>query len=63
MGVVGNDVEVEMKLFMTFLKELEEWEMSSEVLSIFTAPMADHMYREEQYYLMKLAESSRSADS
>ncbi len=57
-----HDVEVEMKLFMTFLKELEEWEVSAEVLSIFTASMADHMYREERYYLMKLAESSRPAD-
>ncbi|WP_071393336.1 DUF2935 domain-containing protein [Bacillus tuaregi] len=54
-----ENVEVEMKLFMTFLKELEEMELSAEVLSTFTPSMADHMYREEQYYLTKLAESSR----
>lgn len=54
-----NEVELEMKLFMTFLQELEELELSVEVLSVFTPSMADHMYREEQYYLTKLAESSR----
>ncbi len=55
----NNDVEVEMKLFKTFIKELEELELSAEVLGVFTASMADHMLREEQYYLMKLAESEK----
>lgn len=55
----NNDVEVEMQLFKTFLKELEELELSAEVLGVFTASMADHMLREEQYYLMKLAESAK----
>ncbi len=32
-------------------------ELSAEVLGTFTAPMADHMWREEQYYLMKLVQS------
>lgn len=54
----NNEVEVEMGLFKTFLNELEEMELSAEVLGTFTASMADHMAREEQYYLMKLAESS-----
>lgn len=53
----NNEVEVEMRLFKTFLNELEEMELSAEVLGAFTASMADHMAREEQYYLMKLAES------
>lgn len=53
----NNDVEVEIKLFQTFLHELEEMELSHTVLSTFSALMADHMYREECYYLMKLAES------
>ncbi len=53
----NNDVEVEMNLFKTFLRELEEMELSAEVLGTFTASMADHMAREEQYYLTKLAES------
>ncbi|WP_156288650.1 DUF2935 domain-containing protein [Oceanobacillus salinisoli] len=53
----NNDVEIELGLFKTFLNEIEEMELSAEVLGTFTAPMADHMAREEQYYLMKLAES------
>lgn len=53
----NNDVEIEMELFKTFLNELEEMELSAEVLGTFTASMADHMAREEHYYLMKLAES------
>jgi len=32
-------------------------ELSAEVLGSFTAPMADHMWREEQYYLTKLAQA------
>ena len=55
----NHDVEVEMGLFKTFLNELEEMELSAEVLGTFSASMADHMAREEQYYLMKLAESSK----
>ena len=55
----NHEVEVEMGLFKTFLNELEEMELSAEVLGIFSASMADHMAREEQYYLMKLAESSK----
>jgi hypothetical protein len=56
----NNDVEVEMHLFRTFLHEIEEMELSDTVLSTFSALMADHMYREECYYLMKLAESTNS---
>ncbi|MGJ9458332.1 DUF2935 domain-containing protein [Oceanobacillus sp. CF4.6] len=52
----NNDVEIEMGLFKTFLNELEEMELSAEVLGTFSASMADHMAREEQYYLTKLAE-------
>lgn len=53
----NQDVDLEMKLFKTFLRELEEMELSAEVLGTFTALMADHMLREEQYYLSKLAQS------
>lgn len=56
----NDDVEVEIKLFQTFLHEIEEMELSETVLSTFSALMADHMYREECYYLMKLAESTNS---
>lgn len=54
----NREARVEMGLFKTFLGELEEMELSSEVLDIFTVSMADHMLREEQYYLMKLAQSA-----
>jgi cell fate (sporulation/competence/biofilm development) regulator YmcA (YheA/YmcA/DUF963 family) len=56
----NHDVEIEMKLFQTFLHEIEEMELNAEVLSTFTASMADHMAREEQYYLLKLAEVRNS---
>jgi len=55
----NNEVEVEMGLFKTFLNELEEMELSAEVLGTFSASMADHIAREEQYYLTKLAQSSK----
>ncbi|WP_026677795.1 DUF2935 domain-containing protein [Fictibacillus gelatini] len=55
---MNNDVQLEMKLFKKFLEELEEMELSAEVLGNFTALMADHMAREECYYLMKLSESA-----
>lgn len=54
----NKDVSIEMTLFKTFLRELEEMELSAEVLGTFTASMADHMWREEQYYLTKLAQAS-----
>lgn len=36
-----------MGLFRTFLNELEEMELSAEVLETLSASMADHMAREE----------------
>ncbi|HEU5138479.1 MAG TPA: DUF2935 domain-containing protein [Bacillales bacterium] len=52
----NNDVKLEMLVFQKFLKELEEMELQNTDLSTFSPLMADHMYREECYYLMKLAE-------
>lgn len=52
----NRQVKLEMAIFQEFLNELEEMEMRHEDLSIFTPLMADHMYREECYYLIKLAE-------
>lgn len=54
----NHDVELEMRLFMTFLQELEEMEISDEVLGTLTALIPDHMSREECYYLTKLSEVS-----
>ncbi|WP_186576697.1 DUF2935 domain-containing protein [Aquibacillus kalidii] len=56
----NKDVEVEMNLFRGFLHELEELELSEKVLGTFSGLMADHMAREECYYLIKLAESSNT---
>lgn len=56
----NSDISVEMKLFMSFLDEIEELELSKEALGTFAPLMADHMYREECYYLTKLAESTQS---
>ena len=49
------DVDLEMKLFTTFLNELEEMEITAEVLDRISPLMPDHMMREECYYLTKLA--------
>ncbi|MEH7274231.1 DUF2935 domain-containing protein [Neobacillus vireti] len=53
-----KDAELEIKLFQNFLSELEELKLSKQALGTFAPLMADHMYREECYYLMKLAESA-----
>lgn len=54
----NRDVEMEMLLFMKFLRELEELNLSRELLGTMAPLMADHMAREECYYLMKLSEVS-----
>ncbi|MFC3886182.1 DUF2935 domain-containing protein [Bacillus songklensis] len=53
-----KDVSLELQLFSKFLHELEELEISEQALGTFTELMADHMAREECYYLLKLAQSS-----
>ncbi|MEH7388355.1 DUF2935 domain-containing protein [Bacillus sp. JJ1521] len=55
----NSDVELEMKIFKGFLEELEEMELNKEILGVLTPLMADHMAREECYYLIKLAESTK----
>jgi hypothetical protein len=55
---MNNNVTLEMRLFMGFLEELEEMELNNQVLSAISPLMADHMYREECYYLTKVAEST-----
>jgi hypothetical protein len=55
----NRDVQLEMKLFMGFLNEIEELELSKEALGTFAPLMADHMMREECYYLTKLAASTK----
>ncbi|WP_411829460.1 DUF2935 domain-containing protein [Paenibacillus alginolyticus] len=52
-----SDVNMEMSIFMAFLKEVEELGLSAELLSRINPLVPDHMYREECYYLMKLSQS------
>ena len=56
----NQDVKLEIAIFQEFLNELEEMELHHSVLSTFSALMADHMFREECYYLLKLAESTNT---
>ncbi|WP_027409395.1 DUF2935 domain-containing protein [Anoxybacteroides tepidamans] len=55
---MNSDAALAIKLFQHFLHELEELKLSNKALGTFSALMADHMFREECYYLMKLAESA-----
>lgn len=54
--------KIAISLSPTFLNhmvnELEEMRMQNELLGVLTPLMADHMSREECYYLMKLSEVS-----
>ncbi|MBW5448125.1 DUF2935 domain-containing protein [Cohnella sp. CFH 77786] len=52
-----SDIDLEMRLFVRFLSELEEMELSAEVLDRISPLLPDHMMREEWYYLSKLANS------
>ncbi|MGG1519634.1 DUF2935 domain-containing protein [Paenibacillus oryzisoli] len=54
-----DDVNAEMRVFMAFLKELDEIDLSSELLSRLNPLVPDHMYREECYYLLKLSQSAQ----
>lgn len=52
----NRQVKLEMLVFQEFLQELEEMELKNEDLSVLSPLIADHMYREECYYLLKLSE-------
>lgn len=51
---MNSDVELEIELFRGFLAEVEEMELTNQMLSTFSPLMADHMMREECYYLISL---------
>jgi hypothetical protein len=55
LALFHKQVELEMVLFMEFLRELEEMGLKGELLGTFYPLMADHMAREECYYLTKLS--------
>ncbi|MGG3571219.1 DUF2935 domain-containing protein [Bacillus gobiensis] len=52
---MNSDTQLEIKLFQNFLQEIEELELSYQALGTFAPLMADHMIREECYYLMKVS--------
>lgn len=54
----NSEVELEMVLFQKFLEELEEMSLDKMMLGTLDPLMADHMYREECYYLTKLSQVS-----
>ncbi|MFC0473587.1 DUF2935 domain-containing protein [Halalkalibacter kiskunsagensis] len=54
----NENVKLELLLFKTFLNELEELEMTNRLLGTLKQLMADHMAREECYYLIKLTQAS-----
>ncbi|MUG71456.1 MULTISPECIES: DUF2935 domain-containing protein [Paenibacillus] len=54
----NKEVELEMTLFKQFLSELEELRLSGQALGVLSPLMADHMAREECYYLLKLSQVS-----
>jgi hypothetical protein len=58
-----KEVDIEIKLFVAFLNELEEMEFSAEVLDRISPLMPDHMMREECYYLTKLAQLGLASTS
>jgi hypothetical protein len=57
-----TDVNTEMAIFMAFLTELENIDLSAELLSRLNPLVPDHMYREECYYLFKLAQTGAITD-
>lgn len=57
---MNKEVKLEIEVFQLFLNEIEELEISNQMLSVFSPLMADHMMREECYYLVKLAESTNT---
>ncbi|MCQ6279288.1 DUF2935 domain-containing protein [Bacillus sp. EB600] len=56
---MNSDTQLEIKLFQNFLDEIEDLRLSHQALGTFAPLMADHMLREECYYLIKLAESAK----
>lgn len=57
-----TDIDLEMKLFMRFLQEIEDLQIGPALLDRIHPLMPDHMFREECYYLRKLAMSGLVPD-
>lgn len=59
---LNQNISLEIVIFRKFLEELEELGITKQLLGTFTPLMADHMAREECYYILKLAESSHEVE-
>ena len=57
---MNKEAKLEIEAFQMFLNEILELNISAQVLGTFPVLMADHMFREECYYLTKLAEATKS---
>lgn len=55
LGRFNKEVEWELVCFKKFLEEIEELRLSAKVLGTLSPLMADHMAREECYYLTQLS--------
>lgn len=58
----NKEAELEMKMFMTFLREILDLRLEREALGTILPLMLDHMLREECYYLTKLSKVSEVED-
>lgn len=56
----NEQVEIELGLFMKFINELENMKLTNVLLATLMPLMADHMAREERYYLMKLSQTGQT---
>ncbi|PTM59782.1 protein of unknown function (DUF2935) [Desmospora activa DSM 45169] len=54
----NSQVELEIAVFQRFLGEIEELRLTNQALGVLAPLMADHMAREECYYLIKLSQVS-----
>ncbi len=55
---LNEQAETTMNDFMNFLENIRDQRMDSKILGSLMPLMADHMYREECYYLQKLSQST-----
>lgn len=58
----NSQVELEIAVFKRFLGEIEELRLTNQALGVLSPLMADHMAREECYYLIKLSQVSQVRD-
>jgi hypothetical protein len=55
---LNEQAETVINDFMSFLENMRDQRLDSKVLGSLMPLMADHMYREECYYLLQLSQST-----